>query len=68
MVPFVVGAPVERIVELTGETLKPPLRVEGGYEVWCNGKLRVVHIEMEKNLSQSKRWAMVKSWFRTITL
>lgn len=47
MLSFVVGATVERITELTGETLKPPLRVDRGYEVWRNGKLHVVHVEME---------------------
>lgn len=47
MLSFVVGAPVKQFTELTGEALKPPLRVDRGYEVWREGKLHVVHIEME---------------------
>ena len=47
MLSFILGGPVEQITELTGEVLKPPLRIDRTYKVWCNGKLRIAYIELE---------------------
>lgn len=47
MVSYLIGEPVEQLTELSGEVLKPPLRVDRGYMVWSQGRERIVHIELE---------------------
>ena len=47
MLEFAAGRPVEQVTELSGEVLKPPLRIDRGYEGWYEGRAHVVHVELE---------------------
>ena len=45
MLDFAAGSPVKRVTELSGEVLKPPLRIDRGYKGWYKGTAHIVHVE-----------------------